>query len=118
LLGICYPEIMVLELQRNQDLEQLLERSKTVPVLIFKHSTQCPISSQAYQEFRRFVESARDLLCGLVFVIEKREVSNTIASRLGIEHESPQAIVVRNGRPTWNASHWSITSDSLSQAVR
>ena len=39
---------MIIELQQDQDLEQLLERSKTNPVLIFKHSTQCPISDAAH----------------------------------------------------------------------
>ncbi len=108
---------MVLQLQRNQDLEQLLETSKAHPVLIFKHSTQCPISSEAYREFKRFAESSSSLPCALVLVIENRELSNTIASRLGVRHESPQAIVVKNGQAAWNASHWSITADSLSQAL-
>jgi bacillithiol system protein YtxJ len=109
---------MVLQLKKKQDLEQLLERSKTDPILIFKHSTQCPISSQAYEEFRDFAESAEDVACGLVLVIEDRELSNTIASELGVRHESPQAIVVKDGHPAWNASHWSITADSLGEALR
>ena len=109
---------MVLELQQNQDLEQILKRSKTDPVVIFKHSTQCPISSAAYQEFKRFADSAGNQPCGIVLVIENRELSNTIASRLGVPHESPQAIVVRDGQPVWKASHWSITAESLADALK
>lgn len=109
---------MVLQLLQNRDLEQILERSKTDRVLIFKHSTQCSISSEVYQEFKRFADSAQDLPCGLVLVIENRELSNAIASRLGIRHESPQAIVVKDGRPVWNSSHWSITTDSLTEALK
>ena len=108
---------MVLELRQHQDLEQLLERSKTDPVLIFKHSTQCSISDQAYDEFTRFAGMAGDLNCGLVLVIENRDLSNAIASRLGVRHESPQAIVVRDGKPEWNASHWSITAEALNKAI-
>ena len=108
---------MVVEVRQNQDFERLLERSKTDPVLIFKHSTQCSISEVVYEEFNRFQESANDVACGLVLVIESRDVSNTIASRLGILHESPQAIVLKDGKPIWNASHWSITTDALSRAV-
>jgi bacillithiol system protein YtxJ len=70
-----------------------------------------------YEEFNRFQESSGDVACGLVLVIENREVSNAIASRLGIQHESPQAIVLKDGKPTWNASHWSITTDAMSRAV-
>ena len=109
---------MVVELRENEDFEQLLERSRTDPVLIFKHSTQCPISAEAYEEFSRFARRAGDIPCGLVLVIENRDVSGAIAARLGIQHESPQAIVVLDGRPVWSASHWSITEDSLSEALR
>ncbi len=109
---------MVLELRQHRDLEQLLQRSKTDPVLIFKHSTQCSVSDQAYEEFTRFLENAGDLACGLVLVIENRDISNAIAARLGVRHESPQAIVVKDGKPEWNASHWSITMESLAQAIQ
>lgn len=108
---------MIFQLERNQDLDRLLERSKANPVLIFKHSTQCSISSEVYEEFLRFAEPAGGLICGLVLVIENRELSDTIASRLGVRHESPQAIVVRDGQPAWNASHWSISADSLRRAL-
>jgi bacillithiol system protein YtxJ len=109
---------MVVELRKNKDFEQLLDRSKTDPVLIFKHSTQCPISSEAYEEFARFVQTAGDITCGLVLVIENRDVSDAIAARLGVRHESPQAIVVTDGQSAWSASHWSITQDSLSEALK
>jgi bacillithiol system protein YtxJ len=109
---------MVIQLRQDRDFEQLLERSKTNPVLIFKHSTQCPISGQAYDEFTQFVESAGGVTCGLVLVIEDREVSNAIAARLNILHESPQAIIIKDGEVTWHASHWSITADALSDALR
>ena len=109
---------MVVELRQNQDLEQLLDRSKTDPVLIFKHSTQCPISAEAYEQFERFARRADDVTCGLVLVIENRDVSGAITAQLGIRHESPQAIVVLDGRPAWSASHWSITEDSLSEALK
>jgi bacillithiol system protein YtxJ len=114
---ICYPENMVIELRQDRDLEELLERSKTNPVLIFKHSTQCPISAYSYKEFKAFADSSSELACGLVLVIENRSLSNTIAERLQVRHESPQAIIVKDGRATWHASHWSVTTDSLSEAV-
>lgn len=108
---------MVLEVRKHEDFEQLLERSKTHPVLIFKHSTQCAISGQVYDEFNRFLGSAGEITCGLVLVIEYPAISNAIASELGVRHESPQAIVVKDGKPIWNASHWSITADVLNRAV-
>ena|SRR5438874_3262431 len=108
---------MVVDLRQDRDLDQILEKSKTDPVLIFKHSTQCPISTQAYEEFTDFAAGAGDLLCGVVLVIENRRLSNAIAERFKVRHESPQALLIKNGHPVWHASHWSITTDSLSDAV-
>ena len=109
---------MVIELRQDRDLEQLVEISKSNPVLIFKHSTQCSISSQAYDEFRQFAESASELTCGLILVIENRAISDAIAKRFNVRHESPQVIVIKDGRATWHASHWSITIESLKEALR
>lgn len=109
---------MVVELRQQQDLEQLLQRSKTDPVVIFKHSTQCPISDHAYHEFTRFEQSAADMTCGLVLVIENRTVSDAIAAQLGVRHESPQALVVKDGKVTWHAAHWSINADTLREALQ
>ena len=108
---------MIVDLHQERDLEELLERSKTNPVIIFKHSTQCPISTQAYEEFIDFAEGLRGLLCGVVLVIEDRKLSNGIAERFHIRHESPQALLIKDGRPIWHASHWSITTDSLTEAL-
>jgi bacillithiol system protein YtxJ len=108
---------MILDIRRDHDLEQLLSRSKSNPVVIFKHSTQCPISAQAYEEFTEFAQ-ARGLICGSVRVIENREISDAIEQRFGVQHESPQALLIKEGHVVWHASHWSITSDSLDNALR
>jgi bacillithiol system protein YtxJ len=108
---------MIVDLLQDHDLEQLLHKSKTDPVIIFKHSTQCPISTQAYEEFIDFAEGACNLTCGAVLVIENRGLSNAIAERFGVRHESPQALLIKDGRVVWHASHWSITSDSLTEAL-
>ena len=107
---------MIVHVRQHQDFERLLEHSKTQPVLIFKHSTQCSISDQVYEELNQFLESAGEITCGVVLVIENRDLSDAIASELGIPHESPQVIVVRDGKPKWDASHWSITADALTRA--
>ena len=110
-------DFMIVDLQQDRDLEDLLDKSKTDPVLIFKHSTQCAISAQAYEEFVDFAEGADNLTCGSVLVIENRKLSNAIADRFGVRHQSPQALLIKDGRVIWHASHWSITTDSLRDAL-
>ena len=108
---------MIVDLVQDRDLEQLLDRSNINPVIIFKHSTQCSVSTQAYEEIAAFVESTDDLVCGAIRVIENRSLSNTIAERFGVRHETPQALVIKNGRVVWHASHWSITPESINDAL-
>jgi bacillithiol system protein YtxJ len=94
-------------------LEQLYEHSRQVPVILFKHSLTCPISSAAYSQMQNF-----DGEVALVEVQTAREVSQEIARRTGLRHESPQVIVLRNGQAIWDASHFRITADAVSRAVR
>jgi bacillithiol system protein YtxJ len=94
-------------------LEQALERSNNGPVVLFKHSTTCPISSAAYEQMSKVTSDV-----ALVVVQRARDISNEIASRTGIRHESPQAIVLRNGQAVWSASHFDITAKAVEQALR
>jgi bacillithiol system protein YtxJ len=85
--------------------------------LIFKHSTRCPISSHAFEEYdawraRAGVDAPRTALC---LVVEARAVSNAIAAKLGVRHESPQAILVDGGKVLWHASHHKITAEELAR---
>jgi bacillithiol system protein YtxJ len=93
--------------------EDLVTRSKERPVVIFKHSLTCPISAAAYDQMDRF-----DGEVALIEVQRARELSREIENRLGVAHESPQVIVLRNGQVVWDASHFSITAQAVTAAVR
>lgn len=94
--------------------KDVLERSKEKPVLVFKHSTTCPISAYAYGEFTSFESPVETYL---VKVIENRSVSNEIENDLGVRHESPQALLISNEKAFWNASHRKITKKELTLAT-
>ena len=96
-----------------ESLEQLALRSKELPVVIFKHSLTCSISAAAYEQMAKFESEVT-----LVEVQRARELSGEIEHRLGVAHESPQVIVLRDGEVVWNASHFRITSDVVAEAVR
>jgi bacillithiol system protein YtxJ len=53
----------------------------------------------------------------MVTVQTEREISNAIAHRLGIRHETPQALLVRGGRVEWSASHFRVNAEELANAI-
>jgi len=108
---------MVIELREEQDLVPLLERSQKEPVVFFKHSTQCSRSAVAHEELQAFLLRNPTVPCGMVLVIEDREVSDAMEEQFGIEHESPQAIVVSRGKPVWHAAHFRVTAKALEDAI-
>lgn len=97
----------------TKQLEELVRQSAQAPVVVFKHSTTCPVSAGAYEEM-----SALKVPVNIVVVQEAREVSNEIERRTDVEHHSPQVIVLRNGKAVWNASHWKVKADAVEEAVR
>jgi len=106
------------ELHNLEELDQALSESAVHPVLLFKHSLTCPISTRAFQEFQTYLEAADSRVAyKLITVQTARQVSGTAADRLGVTHQSPQAILVRNGASVWNASHSDITAESLGLAI-
>ena len=96
------------------DWEEALKKSNEKPVLVFKHSTTCPVSAAAYKEF---TSTKTDLDSYLVKVIESRTVSNEIERQVGIQHKSPQILLLANEEAVWHASHWDITEDKIGQAI-
>ncbi|QJD83514.1 bacillithiol system redox-active protein YtxJ [Cohnella herbarum] len=99
--------------------EQVRKGTTAKPLLVFKHSTSCSVSAGAHEELMRFIEDdkANTVDYAIVHVIEDRPVSNTIAEQLDIKHASPQAILVQDGQPVWNTSHWHITYSFLSEKL-
>src|SRR5215216_5882054 len=94
-------------------LEELFARSNQEPVLLFKHSNACPISARAYKQ----MEGVRTPV-SIVVVQQSRDVSREVEKMTGVRHETPQALVLRNGRAVWNASHFDITAETVEQAVK
>jgi len=106
-------------LQNLHELNEALHESTERPVLLFKHSLTCPISTRAFNELQSYLERADSRIsCKLITVQTARDVSNEAASRLGLMHASPQAILIRNGNEVWSASHNEITASALDHAVR
>ena len=102
-------------LDSKEQLESIIEESYQSPQVIFKHSTTCPISSMA----KRRLEQNWAVTASPYFLdlIRHRSISNEIADRLNVVHESPQIILVKDGKAIYDESHLDISVDSLTEAL-
>ena len=105
------------ELETLADLEACLEEPGG-PLVLFKHSTRCPTSAEALDEFEAFVkdhpEAARYFYLDL---IAHRNVSNAIAQLLEVRHESPQLILLEEGAVKEVLSHGAICRAKLEELL-
>lgn len=94
-----------------EQLSEIDEKSSSKPQIIFKHSTRCSVSSFAKKilerEYNADIEAKADVY--YLDLISFRDVSGAIASRYNIVHESPQLLVINNGKCTFDTSHSSVS---------
>src|SRR5690606_18703867 len=93
-------------------LDQLSEieaKSITKTQVIFKHSTRCGISRMVLSQFESdYNISENNLDLYFLDLLNHRDVSNAIAERYNVVHESPQLLIIKNGTAVTNASHGAI----------
>ncbi|MDP4161763.1 MAG: bacillithiol system redox-active protein YtxJ [Bacillota bacterium] len=106
---------MLEQIHSEEQFAELLSNQKKI--MIMKHSSTCPISHAAYEEYEKFASESSKVPVYYLVVQDSRALSNYIADEYGIKHESPQAILFADSKPVWNASHWKITSRALKDAV-
>ena len=104
------PKDTFAEIISEQDADRVLTDRLSV---VFKHSPTCVISRMAYSEVERFHAQRPETPIHLVSVRRNRDISRYIAYRTGVHHESPQIVVLRNGKVIASASHEQITADFL-----
>jgi bacillithiol system protein YtxJ len=84
--------------------------------VLYKHSPICPTSGIAYEEMLAFRRLSR-VPVYLVDVVRHRPLSRVLAERTGVTHESPQAIILRDGVPAWYRSHFDIEAAAMTRVV-
>ena len=111
-------EIPWIPLTELKQLDELVELSKTKPVLIFKHSTRCGISSMAMRQFTATYRYEAALIQPYYLdLLSYRDLSNEIAIRFQVIHQSPQLIVIKNGTTVHAAAHYEIDATSLERYI-
>ena len=105
-------------LSRMEQLKEIEQLSKTKPVAIFKHSTRCGISRMVLRQFEKSYGIETDKM-HLFFLdlLANRAISDEIAIRFQVLHQSPQLIIVKNGVAVAHASHHGIRAHELEHFV-
>lgn len=94
-------------------LDTLIAASNDRPVFLFKHSDTCGISAHVLEQLNDI-----DGDINILVVQYDREVSNAVVERLGIRHASPQAFVLKDGKPIYHATHYGIDPDEIAKHLK
>lgn len=94
-------------LTENGQIEAIIQNSFSQPQLIFKHSTTCSISKMVLARVEKETKP-EDIQFHYLDLLNNRQLSNYIAEKFGIPHESPQVLLIKNGKCIYNESHYGI----------
>lgn len=94
------------------EVEELITQSAQQPVIVFKHDTSCPISRAAYGELQQLTQDV-----AVIDVARQKDLSAEIAERMGVQHASPQVLILHNGQAVWSASLYDIKHEAVTQAM-
>ena len=98
-------------------LNEIINESTTTPVVIFKHSKRCSVSRMALKQFENEFNLTSKVTPYFLDLLEHRDISNEIVIGFGVVHQSPQLILIKDGKAIYNASHSDIAAAELKQFV-
>lgn len=102
------------DISTPEDIVSILQDSGDQSQLIYKHSHRCSICFLAKRELEDISEQVSELAdLYMINVIHQRDLSNVIASKLSIRHESPQVIIIKDKKIIWKGSHWEIKGQDI-----
>lgn len=100
------------QLTEEGQLQEIISLSQTKPQVIFKHSTRCSISAVALQRMQK-AKQPDGIDFHFLDLIAHRPLSNKVAELFGVHHESPQVLLIKNGKCTFDESHLGISMTDL-----
>mgnify|MGYP006150833601 CR=1 FL=1 len=103
-------------LTSEAQLQDVLNNDEEV-VFIFKHSTRCSVSRMALKQFENEFNSHDSVETYFLDLIAYRDVSNEIATRFQVVHQSPQLVLIKEGKSVYNASHSDIDAQELKSKI-
>jgi bacillithiol system protein YtxJ len=94
-------------------LNEIMTLSNEKPAVIFKHSTRCIVSRTALKQFENEFDLDDKVDAYFLDLLEHRDISNEIASRFGVYHQSPQLLLIKDGKSVYDVSHSDIDAEEL-----
>lgn len=94
-------------------LDEIVTISDNKPIVIFKHSTRCSVSRFALKQFESEYDLTDSVDAYFLDLLEYRVISNEIASRFGVYHQSPQLLLIKEGKSVYDVSHSDINAREL-----
>ncbi|MDX2188730.1 MAG: bacillithiol system redox-active protein YtxJ [Bacteroidota bacterium] len=106
-------------LDNSISLAEILIQSHKQPVVIFKHSTRCSISAMVLNRLNKLDAFTLQKPTKYYYldILNFRAISNEIAEQMNIIHESPQILIIFQGKTIFNASHNNITSEIVNKII-
>jgi bacillithiol system protein YtxJ len=98
-------------------LNEIISSSNEKPMVIFKHSTRCIVSRTALKQFENEYDLDNQVDAYFLDLLEHRDISNEIASRFGVYHQSPQLLLIKDGKSVYDVSHSDIDAGELKTKV-
>ena len=102
-----------IQLTDLDQLDEIISESKDKLVIVFKHSTRCGVSRMVLKQFEKEFDLQEKTTSYFLDLLEYRNVSNEITSRFKVVHESPQLLLIRDGKTIYHASHSNINAEDL-----
>ncbi len=112
------PKTTGIPLTAREQIEAIVQESEQETVVIFKHSTRCSISRTVLKEFEfdyQFI--FKPVKWYYLDLLNYRDISNELANRFQVEHQSPQILVIKNGKCVFDASHESIEWSRITKYI-
>jgi bacillithiol system protein YtxJ len=106
-----------IELTDLGQLNEIMDLSHEQPVAIFKHSTRCSISRMALKQFENEFDLEGSVTPYFLDLLNHRDISNEIATRFEVYHQSPQLLLIKEGKSVYDASHSDIDAVELKGRV-
>jgi len=106
------------ELSHADQLQEIDKLSNSVPVVLYKHSTACNVSSMAFDRLQRGWDlKPEEANLYFLDLLQHRDLSNLIAKHYGVQHESPQILIIKSGKSVFDTSHFDISVSRIKEAI-